>query len=602
MGQLIPEERILEVQQANDIVDIISEYLPLRKSGSGYKALCPFHDEKTPSFLVSPAKQIYHCFGCHKGGNVFTFVMAFEKVNFIEAVKILAEKSGIRLITNPTPQEDYNEKKRATYLKINHWATDYFHKKLSGSDEGEAARAYLAKRGFKQGTIGRFLLGYAPEGWDNLLRASRQDKIKEDHLAELGLILPRKEREGYYDRFRNRLMFPIFNSRDRVVGFGGRALDDTEPVYLNSPESAIFSKGKTLYGLNFAKESADKKGLLCIVEGYTDVMMAHQAGLEWVVATLGTALTEHHIKLLRRFVNKVVLVYDADIAGEKASARTLDMFLSEELDLNIAELPKGLDPYDCIVQKGANVFARAIDQAKDLFSYRMASIRNKYDLNNLDEKAKAIDEVLEMLSLIPNIVKRNLLIKRLAEETQTKENVLRLRLAEREKQKKFAYAPAPKETAVRKTNSAGVMALRNIIEMMIINNDTINKIRKNLISEDFSSPPYVRIITEIFRVYDKYGKVELDTLLSVLSDDPACVNEVIEVTERNIISDKEACREHLDEQIEFFSKQRRQSKEIPLLKKELKETLCKGDDESFRNAQKKYLELRKSLLHKVRSK
>lgn len=596
MDRFIPEEQILEIQRATDIAELIGGYIPLKKLGTNYKALCPFHDEKTPSFTVSPQKQIYHCFGCHKGGNVFTFLMAFEKVTFIEAVKILAERSGIKLNLKGSTEAESATKQRAESLKLNHWVMNYYHKTLTGSEEGKLARNYLAKRGFNQGTIGRFLLGFAPAGWDNLINAAKENGFKESKLLELGLILPRKEGRGYYDRFRNRLMFPILNMRDRVVGFGGRALDTSEPVYLNSPESPLFSKGKTLYGLNFAKDSAAKKGFLCIVEGYTDVMMAHQSGFEWVVATLGTALTEHHIRLLRRYVNKVVLVYDADVAGEMASARTLDLFLAEEIDLNIAEMPKGLDPYDCIVQKGAETFAHAIDNAKDLFSYRVAAVKNKYNLNNINEKTKAIDEVLETVNTIPNVIKRDLLIKRLAEETQTKETALRMRLKERESLKRFAPMAKQVSSLLPKTNTAEAMALKNIIEIMLKENKTIPIVKEALATEDVSNTLYNKIIQESIRLYDKYDKVTLETLLTSLSEDSNLVNEVVEIVERDTLCDKPDCETYLRNQLSFFTKRHKELKEMPLVKQRLKEVdLEKGDVESSRNRWNEYLNLRREL-------
>jgi DNA primase len=595
MERRIPEERILEIQQASDIVDIISGYFPLRKAGVNYKGLCPFHDEKTPSFVVSPQKQIYHCFGCHKGGNVFTFLMAFEKVDFIEALKILAERSGIRLNANEYDSNESSTKQRAEFLKANHWAADYYHKILTGSESGKPGRDYLSKRGFKQGIISQFLLGYALPGWDNLIKNARKNNLSDKTLLDLGLTLTRKEGSGSYDRFRNRLIFPIFNPRDRIVGFGGRALDDSEPVYLNSPESPIFSKGKTLYGLNFAKESAIKKGLICIVEGYTDVMMAHQVGFPWVVATLGTALTESHIKLLRRYVSKVVLVYDADTAGEKASSRTLDLFIKEELDLTIAEMPKGLDPFDCIIQKGANVFGKAIDNAKDLFSYRITEVKSKYNLNNLNEKVKAIDEVLETINEIPNVLKRSLLIKRLAEETQTQENFLRLRIKEKEMLKRFPFA-SNKTIPTQKATSAEILALKNIIEIIIQKNEFIPFVKENLSVEDTTHISYGKIINEIFRIYERYDKVSLESLLAGMAEDVTSVNNIVELVERNTLQDNPDYTKYLKEQLGFLSNKRKEVKDSPLLKQKLKDIHRTGDAQSFADAQNEYLKLRRSLI------
>ena len=519
MGRFILEDQVLEVQQATDIVELISEYIPLKKTGANYKALCPFHDEKTPSFTVSPDKQIYHCFGCHKGGNIFSFLMAFEKVEFPEAVQMLAERSGIRLKFDE-PAGQYSRDKRAELLKTNRQVADFYHRQLIGSKEGEPGRAYLQKRGFTQGTIGRFLLGYTSPAWDSLLSYARQNKISEDYLSELGLIICSQRQNRWYDRFRGRLMFPIFNTRDRVVGFGGRVLSDgsakggesfseTGPVYLNSPESELFNKGKSLYGLNFAKDLAAKKGELWIVEGYTDVMMAHQHGFEWVVATLGTALTTNHIKAIRRFVNKVIVVYDADTAGELASARTLDMFLAEEVELAIAQLPQGLDPYDCLVQKGPEVFKQCVEQARDLFDYRIDLARTKYDLTTLEGKTKAADELLKSINAIPNVLKKNLQVKKISEDLKIKESVLRARLNELSR----LAGAGPSGRTIRPEPSAGSLARlsavplkdikagENIIEIMLEYNSLVSEVQNTLLPQDFPTPESGKAAGYIFKIY-----------------------------------------------------------------------------------------------------
>lgn len=593
LGRFITDDQILEVQRSTDIVDLISEYIPLKKAGANYKALCPFHDEKTPSFMVSSSKQIYHCFGCHKGGNIFTFLMAWEKVNFIDAVKLLAERSGIKLFFKE-PEETSAEAKRAELLKTNRLITDYYHRNLidSGDAGARSARAYLKRRGFSQGFISRFLLGYAPDGWEHLINFARSQDIKDDCLTELGLILPRKDGQGYYDRFRHRLIFPIFNTHDRVIGFGARALDKTEPVYLNSPEGALFSKGKTLYGLNFAKESVAKSGRLAIVEGYTDVIMAHQSGFEWVAATLGTALTEYHIRLIRRFVNKVVLVYDRDQAGEIASNRTLDLFLAEEIDLLIAQLPEGLDPYDCLVQKGVETFRKSLGAAQDLFSYRLETVKAKYNLSNFNEKAQAIDEILDTVRAVPNIIRRDLMIKKLSEETHTRETFLRMRL----KEKRTGRQVVPGESADSFTSLYRlneIKAAEDMIELMLTHNELIPQAKERLAPEDLSDESLNRITRELFQLYEKYDKVNHQMLVALLSPEPELANRVVEILQRAATQTQTDYKKYFEECLSFFTERRRRLKDESRLKERLKDAERKGDKKEIDFLLSEFMKLRK---------
>lgn len=575
MSRFIPDDTILEIQQATDIVDVISESLPLKKAGANYKALCPFHEEKTPSFVVNPAKQIYHCFGCHKGGNVFSFLMEHDKMDFPAAARTLAERAGIRLNIGET-EGDYTREKRAELLKINRQATDFFHRCLMGAKEGEPARAYLEKRGFNKSMIARFLLGYAPTGWDNLIQFARKQNINLSYMEELGLILPRRERNGYYDRFRNRLMFPIFNTRDRVVGFGGRALDDSEPVYLNSPESALFSKGKTLYGLNFAKDSAGKTGKLYVVEGYTDVIMAHQDGFESFIATLGTSLTPNHIKSIKRFVNEVVLVYDADTGGEVASERVLGLFAPEDMNLFVARLPTGLDPYDCLTKKGPDVFRKALDNAQDLFTYRLDIAKNRYKLSNTEEKTKAVDEILAFVRAVPNVVRRNLYLKQLSETFNIRDELLRIRLKETFRRNQPENTQSKLALTTLGLPSAEKDAAEEIIEIMLTRNDFIPIIRKLFEHNNYPMPEAKLVIDEIFKAYDSYGKVNLSNILSLIADKPALTSWVVQITEQGKLKDSVKYDERINLLASFLKKRREENKKS-LLKQQLREAQTKDN-------------------------
>jgi len=599
MARFVSDDKVLAVQQATDIVELLSEYIPLKRAGTSYKALCPFHDEKTPSFVVSPTKQIYHCFGCGKGGNVFTFLMAFEKLEFPEALRMLAERSGIKFALSK--EDKFSRAKRAELLKTNRITADYYHKLLLESKTAEVARKYLKQRGFSQGTIARFLLGCAPNDWDQLVNHARQHRWSTDGLLELGLIAPRRDtsRGSYYNKFRNRVMFPIFNTRDRVIGFGGRALDkETVPVYLNSPESYLFNKSKILYGLNFAKEVLSKTGKLCIVEGYTDVLMAHQSGLEFVVATLGTALTADHIKTIRRYVDKVILAYDADKAGAIASARTLDLFLTEDINLYIAQLPSGLDPYDCIVKKGPDVFKRCLDDAKDLFSYRVDWVKTRYDLKDLNQKTLAIDELLKSIQAVPNIVKRNLQLKQLAEALQVTESLLRLRLAEKTKPKwqQTRNQTAKQENAVKLVNLSEVRAAEQIIETMLAQNQLIPQIRQTITLTDLPTPQSAQVVQEIFNLYERYGKVTVDTLSGVLSAEPDLANWVVKIAADNAPQTPQVDHEKsLADCLSFLERRRKKILDMPQLTQLIKKAQAQNDKQEVDRLLIKYQELQRSL-------
>ncbi|MFQ6048448.1 MAG: DNA primase, partial [Phycisphaerae bacterium] len=312
-----------QIQQATNIVDLIGQYVALKPAGANHKGLCPFHNEKTPSFYVSASKQIFKCFGCGAGGDVFTFLQLREGISFAEARAWLAQRAGIRL--EPTSQDRPAGPDQNALARVNDWAARFFRRQLLEPGIGAVARQYLAGRKISQQTAEAFGLGYAPDRWDGLLTAAQARGISTGLLAAAGLIRPRSGGEGFYDTFRHRLIFPIRDLPDRVIGFGGRTLGDDSAKYINSPETVLFEKGRNLYGLDLAKQPITRAGQAVIVEGYTDCLMAHQHGLAQTVATLGTALTEAHVQVLRRFADRAVVVFDPDEAGQRAADRALEV-------------------------------------------------------------------------------------------------------------------------------------------------------------------------------------------------------------------------------------------------------------------------------------
>src|SRR5690606_35093356 len=391
----IPESKIEEIRSAASIVDVISGYVQLRKRGRNYLGLCPFHSEKTPSFTVSEEKQIYHCFGCHAGGNVFKFLMDYLKISFVEAVQELAKQLGIDIEYETYPGDERQSEQEILY-DLNTEAAKYFHNNLmSQNDESEYVRKYLKERKIKPQTITSFGLGYAFKGWENFLNYAKTQKLNLNKLAQLGLL--GKNNDGrFYDKFAGRLIFPIFSPNGRVVAFAGRILDPNEKAakYLNSPESSIYIKGRILYGLSFAKDEIRKSDKAIIVEGYMDLISLYQGGIKNVVAVSGTALTEEQVTLLSRYTKNAVLLFDADTAGIKASMRSIELLLKKDFEVKIAELPSGEDPDSYINNYGKEKFEEIISYANNFLEYQSQYFEK---LGMFSEPAKMAEAIRELV-------------------------------------------------------------------------------------------------------------------------------------------------------------------------------------------------------------
>jgi DNA primase len=420
----IPEDKISEIKNSADIVEIVSEKVLLKKSGRNFLGLCPFHTEKTPSFTVSFEKQIFHCFGCGTGGNVFTFLMKTEGFSFPEAVKHLARRYGIEI---PEPQMSAEQKKaislKERILTLNRKAAVFFRDTLWESPGGKKGIEYLSRRGLTKETINRFGMGFAAQGWDHLLRFFQRQRISPDIVEKAGFILPRKNGSGFYDRFRNRIIFPIINVNKQVIGFGGRVLDDSLPKYMNSPETPVFNKSRSLFGINRAKSEIRSKKAVYIVEGYFDVITLHQYGICNTIATLGTSLTQEHIQLIRGHIGKsgkVFLVFDSDEAGIKAARRSLKLFEKSFVDAHIIILPPGYDPDSYLVKFGKARFDEIASQALAIMPFLMASAVKKYGLS-IEGKIRILSDLKQSLAAIDDGVARSLYIKELAEKIDVDE-------------------------------------------------------------------------------------------------------------------------------------------------------------------------------------
>ncbi len=397
------DDIIQRVKDSTDIVAVVGEHVKLKKAGASYKGLCPFHNEKTPSFIVSPSRNSFHCFGCGKGGNAITFIMEMEKISFPETLRLLADKAGIvlpKLESNIEDQEVGRQRERM--IQINEFASRFFQERLLSSD-GLVAREYFKKRGFAKEDALKFLIGYAPPGWDNLKNAGQKERFSQEELLQAGLIVHNEENKSFYDKFRNRLIFPVKNNYDKIIAFGGRTLnDDTEPKYLNSPETLLFKKGENLYLLDKAREAIRRKGCVLLVEGYFDALALHHHGFENTVATLGTALTQQHGRILKRYTLNVVFSYDADDAGQAAILRGWEPLLSAGLNVKVLVMPDSKDPDEFLRRHPKQEFSFLLENAPDFARWWADSIKRKTPNAAVEERLRKFQEFVPFILQMPS--------------------------------------------------------------------------------------------------------------------------------------------------------------------------------------------------------
>lgn len=405
-----------------DIVDVVGWFIPLKRQGRDFKACCPFHNEKTPSFVVSQEKQIFHCFGCGVGGDIFTFVMKYENISFVEALEYLAEKAGVTLQKRGGSGSSGSDKQ--LLLKVNELAGEYYSRVLFKSPGGSEGRDYIKKRGLSKDIVKSFRVGYALPEWDGFIKIARKHKISDDVLVQAGLAVKKNETGRVFDRFRGRVLFPIFDIQSRIIGFSGRVLDNSLPKYVNTPETPLFIKSNVLYGLNFAKKEilANKKVIVC--EGQIDVISLHQRGIKNVVASQGTAFTPQQAKILKRYTEEVVLAFDADEAGLKAQLKGIEILLAEGLSVKVIEMPKGEDPDSIVGKQGADAFLKLVDEALVFFDFKLKILLSQYDINEDTGKTKIVNEMLAALKFIGGSVLRDKYIDKLAEISGAPKDIL----------------------------------------------------------------------------------------------------------------------------------------------------------------------------------
>ena len=512
---LYPQEILEEVRVRNDIVDVISEYLPLKQKGTSYFGLCPFHNEKTPSFSVSSERQFYYCFGCGAAGNVYTFIMQMENDTFPEAVKRLADRVHITL---PQPQYTQQAKEqelqRQRLFDLHKKAGRFFYEKLH-EPVGEQARAYLQKRQMNDNIQKKFGIGYAPKGQQELYQYLQKQGFSQQELQKSGLIIERKEEKGYFDRFRNRLMFPILDIQGRVIGFGGRILSQGEPKYLNSPETLLFNKSKNLYGLNFAKNT--RKREIILVEGYMDMISLYQAGFRNVAASLGTAFNQEHAKVLKKYADSVILLYDSDDAGTMAAQRAIPILTQNGFYVKVLQVPNGKDPDEFIKQSGAKAFSRLLANAQHYITFQIQCLKKQYDLTQPQQKVEFTTKTANILSKLDNDIERNVYTNEISNMTgisqQAIENEI-VKIIKKENEMFTQNAQQKRKTQYYQNNkdlitkSSGTFAAqRDILFLCASNIQVFNKIKTILSAEDFTEEIYKKVYEKIDLLHQKSAVV-----------------------------------------------------------------------------------------------
>jgi DNA primase len=582
----INDEILEDVRDRSDILDTVSQYVSLKKAGRNFKGLCPFHTEKTPSFIVSPEKQIFHCFGCGKGGNVFQFLMLYEDYSFPEAVKFLASKLGITIPEKKASREALSQSKdREKLFTINRDASRYFHELLIGSDVGEKTRVYLNKRGINESSLKEFELGYSYPSWEHLLGHFKGMGTSEALLEKAGLIIKSDKKEGYYDRFRGRVMFPIYNVKGDIIGFGGRTLDSEDSAkYINSSESLIFQKGKNLFGLNLAKESIRKEDAVLITEGYFDVITAHQNGIKNVVATLGTALTKDHAHLLKRYTKNIYLVFDADKAGESAVKRVEELFSQEMFRIYVVSLPAGSDLDSYLRKEKKDSFDARVKKALPLVEYIIDITLKGRDLKNIGEKLTCVEILRPAILRLKSSIERNHYISLLADKMRVpiKELINEFQKEDTINRRMDVYSAGLKQEKKLSGPESEIVKLFLADPAFLMKR--YDKIREVIIPSKMEDSRLAEIISEIYKAFNKNKKVTINNIIGNLPAELSDLARKLTLEGEMLYGDNDETRwsQAMDDCIKKFADQRRkvlrQSFEIEMREAERKGDVSRRDE------------------------
>ena len=595
MGGYIPDELIEEIRVRSDIVEVISDRVLLKKSGANYKGLCPFHSEKTPSFIVSPAKQIFHCFGCNEGGNVYQFVMKIENISFPDSVLLLARKYGINITDQKI--KGVNSSQKNTLYDVNAMAAEFFQRQLSDLPQGKTAREYLRKRGITDNIIESFKIGYASTSWDGVHQFLKKKGISTDIQNSAGLIKERENGGGYVDRFRERIIFTISDSEGRVVGFGGRILNDTDsrPKYLNSPETLVYKKGNILYGLNITKDSIRKSKEAFLVEGYFDLITVYQHGIKNIIATSGTALTEDHARILRRYTDTVTLVFDGDEAGRNASDRGGIVLLNGGVKVKVISLPHGNDPDNFIREKSGEGFLNIARESKTFMEYIINKAIAESDLKSLDEKIRCINSVIPFLSIISNSVERSIYLSLLAEKTGVSEKAIMDEMSKKEyRMQNTEYGTKKSSTShsALRTPHSHNKAERILVQLMLLDNKNIEKIKRHISIDDFKDNDLTEIASVLFTLSNSNDNMTISHIMDMLSGE-----RLKKLVSEMVFEDIEyqEVDKNIGDCIRYIKKNRI---DINELVKQLKTAVSEGNHQQFKELQGQILKIKQnSIIH-----
>jgi DNA primase len=608
-----------QVRHQLDIVRVVSDYVTLKRRGANYLALCPFHHEKTPSFNVHPGKQIFKCFGCGRGGDVFRFVMELEGCSWPEAVRLLAEKHGIPIPQSPDRPEliEAAEKERQwrdTLFQINRWAVEFFQDQLK-SPEGRHALDYLNRRGLQAETIRQMGIGYAPQSWDSLSAHLRRRRVPEEQIVRSGLVVLRDDGRGNYDRFRGRVIFPIADAQDRVIAFGGRSMEtdapekgvgSTGPKYLNSPETAVYTKGRHLFGLSHAREAIRQAGCAVLVEGYFDFLIPFQSGIHNVVASLGTALTEAQISLLKRYAGKIVVCFDPDPAGRAAAMRSLQMLVQYGFDVHVMVLPQGQDPDSFIRQSGAGEYGRLLSQAPGYLDFVIAQVTAPIDLNQPANRAHALRDTLPYLAIIPDRIERaasgDRVAGRLMLDPKLVQDEIRRQVRNRlDSDHGRGPADSPKVDSVLAEPGEMTRAEKLLLEILLSRPEVAERLhgelreRSGAFDGTFAAP----VFREILACLDRAEPLEYSILAGALQGD----RNLLDLVERALMADLGRDAEALCSEAKYCLaslEDRKLEQELRLLQQEIDQAEQRRDFDLSAQLSMRKLELSNSLIKNVR--
>lgn len=514
------DEILEEVRQSNDIVEVISQYIHLKRSGRNYFGLCPFHNEKSPSFSVSPDKQIFHCFGCGVGGNVISFISKIEGIGFKEAIEVLAEKANIQLPTLENNLDSKKEELKAKVYKVNSFTAEFYHKRLYEKGS-KIAQEYIKKRQLNNETLKTFKIGFSGK-FDELYQALKKEGFQDAEILESGLV-NKNDNGKYIDRYRNRLMIPILDERNRVIAFGGRVLDDSKPKYINSPENIVYSKGRNLFGLNVAKKGDTKR--LLVVEGYMDVISLHQRGITNVVAALGTALTTQQGWLLRKNTEQVILGFDSDGAGQTAIMRAMEVMQNMGCDIRVLQITGAKDPDEYILKYGSARFQKLLDNAISLIEFRIQVMQKDLNLENASDKIKLLNEIAKLISKIDNTIEREIYIEKLSKGYNISKEAIyaevnKLQYSNKQSEKILEKEkPIIKKVKEKKEVSEEIKRRENTIIWILLNNsETYKTIKENINIEDFQDEVNKEILKQIYSEFE-HGNDNLNIVLDHIENE-----------------------------------------------------------------------------------